>query len=123
MRKFALFLAALLAFAGLASAQAMSTVTLTWQDNLNPAGTKYNIYRATGKCGAEGLAFTKQNADPVSGLTYSQQPSDPGHYCYRVTSYLPNLPESSPSNTAEAGIPPRAPNGLSIAVSVTVTVQ
>lgn len=31
-------------------AQAPHSVTLTWDDTLNPPGTTYNIYRAVGLC-------------------------------------------------------------------------
>ena len=44
------FVLAMLIFASAAAAQTTHKVTLTWQDTLNPAGTTYSVYRATGLC-------------------------------------------------------------------------
>lgn len=109
-----------LALAAVLSAQSPS-VTLTWTDTLNPPSTQYNVYRATGACAPTGLTFSKRNATPIAPKTYTETGVPGGTYCYYVTATDGAL-ESAPSTTAAAGVPPSAPGGLSISVTVTVTV-
>lgn len=45
-----LLIAILFAQVALAQGVSQHSVTLNWQDALNPAGTTYSIYRATGLC-------------------------------------------------------------------------
>jgi hypothetical protein len=71
-------------------------ITISWTDNVNPAGTTYNIYRATGSCAA---SFT-QIQSGVGVLSYNDSPiTYPGTYCYYVTAYNASFsnPESVPS--------------------------
>lgn len=97
---FAIFSAALFA-------QSNHSATLTWSDTTNPAGTTYNVYRATGACAA-GLTFT-DIAPGVAVKTYVDSTVTPGVYCYQVTAVL-NGVESAPSNQAGAPVPPNAPS-------------
>lgn len=83
------------------------TVTLTWQDGQNPAGTTYNIYRAKAACST---APTFTLVASVATLTYVD-PVTPGKYCYYVTA-LWEADESDPSNSADVDAKPFRPTGL-----------
>lgn len=92
-------LASLILFAGSALAQQTFTVTLKWQDTVNPAGTQYNLYRKQGICTTDLTGFTKI-AGPIAAMTYDDLKVNQGSYCYYATSVLDTLPESAPSPTA-----------------------
>ena len=97
-------------------AQSAHTVTITWTDTANPAGTTYTIYRASAACSTN-PTLTKL----VSGLTvktYTDSTVTNGTtYCYAATANGPGG-ESAFSNQAPAVIiaPPNA-------ITITVTVQ
>ena len=88
-------------------AQTAHSVTLTWNDTLNPPGTTYNVYRALGLC--NGPPVFSKIATAVATKTFTDTPIPSGGYCYEVTAAL-NGSESAPSNTALALVPyPPAP--------------
>lgn len=102
----------LLAVATLA-AQTTHSVTLTWTDTLNPSGTTYNVYRATGLC--SGTPSFSKIAAGVATKTYQDTTVTPGNYCYSVSA-TSNGVESAQSNTALAPVPSFAPTQLSVTV-------
>lgn len=109
-------LTGLLGFAPAAQAQTPSdvhSVTLNWEDTLNPSGTTYSVYRATGLCSGT-PAFNKL-ASAVAVKTYVDLTVNPGNYCYYVTASY-NGVESGPSNSALAPVPSWAPTKLSVTV-------
>lgn len=111
---------ALLLFAGLSLyAQTGRQVVLNWTASTTP-GVSYNVYRGTGSC-VPTLAFTKLNANPVTAVTYTDNNVAIGTYCYHVTAELAGL-ESVPSNSVGAPVPPLAPSGLTVNVTVAVNV-
>lgn len=90
------------------------TVTLTWADTANPAGTTYSIYRATGLCSGT-PAFAKI-ATGLTAKTYQDAALAPGNYCYVATASLNGI-ESAQSTSAGTVVTPFAPSGLSITVA------
>lgn len=89
------------------------TVTLTWADTVNPAGTTYSIYRAPGLC--SGTPTFAKIATGLTQKTYADTAVAPGNYCYTATATLNGI-ESPQSASAGAVVTPFAPNGLSITV-------
>jgi len=116
MRTF-LMIAALLAWCcndGRAQVITSHSVTLAWQDTLNPAGaTTYSVYRAPGLC--SGTPTFAKLATALTVLTYQDSTVTPGNYCYQVTATVGGM-ESSPSNTAGAPVPSFAPAQLTVTV-------
>jgi hypothetical protein len=108
-------------FSVVAFAQAKSAI-LTWTDAINPAGTTYNVYRAPGPCVSTPAPVFAKIASAVPAKTYTDPALALGTYCYRVTAFGGGL-ESDPSTAVGAAVPPATPGGLSITVTVTVTVQ
>lgn len=106
-----LFVALLLVCSGLA--QSTRTVTLTWQDTTNPAGTTYSVYRAPGVC--SGTPTFAKIATGLAVKTYQDAAIAPGNYCYAATATINGI-ESSQSVSVGAVVTPFAPNGLSITV-------
>ena len=102
-----------LLFALVAAAQTTHSVTLTWADTLNPAGTTYSIYRATGLC--SGTPVFSKVASAITVKTYQDTTVQPGNYCYTATATINGM-ESAQSNTALAPVPSFAPTGLSVTV-------
>ena len=102
-----------IAMLALAQTPANHSVTLTWQDTSNPAGTTYSVYRATGLCSGT-PAFSKIAAG-LTAKTHEDTTVQPGPYCYAVTATL-NGVESAQSNTALAPVPSWAPTQLSVTV-------
>lgn len=94
-------------------AQTQHSVTLNWTDTLNPSGTTYNVYRATGLC--SGTPTFSKIATAIAVKTYQDTTVQPGNYCYQVTA-TSNSVESGPSNTALAPVPSFAPTQLSLTV-------
>lgn len=94
-------------------AQAPHRVTLNWVDTKNPAGTTYNVYRATGLC--TGTPAFSRIANGVAPKTYVDDTVQPGNYCYQVTAVSSGI-ESAPSNSALAPVPSFAPETLTIQV-------
>lgn len=99
-----------LLFVSLGSAFAQShSVTLTWSDTANPAGTTYNAYRLTGTCPTTPpvnlTGFTKQNSSVITPKTFVD-PSVTGGttYCYVVTA-ANTTDESAPSAAVQARVP------------------
>lgn len=88
-------------------------VTLTWTDTLNPAGTTYSVYRATGLC--SGSPSYSKIATALTTKSYDDTTVIAGNYCFYVTAVATGV-ESGPSNTALAPVPAFAPSGLSITV-------
>lgn len=101
--------------------QATHSVKLTWADTVNPTGTTYNVYKASGGCPASGIptGASKLNATPVTVLTFTDSGiTVAGSFCYYVTA-VGSGGESAASNTASAVIPapPAAPTNLVITVT------
>jgi hypothetical protein len=108
-----LLIALLLLTAALFAQATTHSVTLTWTDTLNPAGTVYTVYRSTGLC--SGSPVFSKIASAVAAKTYQDSTVIPGNYCYQVSATA-NSVESAPSNTALAPVPSFAPQQLSIIV-------
>jgi hypothetical protein len=94
-------------------AQAAHSVTLTWTDAQNPAGTTYNVKRAIGLC--TGTPTFTTIASALTTKTYNDATVTVGNYCYVVTAVL-NGAESVPSNSAQANVPPFPPTALTFTV-------
>lgn len=94
-------------------AQAPHSVTPTWSDISNPAGTTYSIYRATGLC--SGTPTFAKIATAVAAKTYQDTTVSPGPYCFSVTATFQGV-ESAQSNSALANVPAFATTSLSVAV-------
>jgi hypothetical protein len=78
------------------------TVVLTWVHSTSPNVTGYNVYRAASPTGQ----YTKLNASPVTGASYSDASIARGQTYYYVTTAInsSNL-ESDYSNVAQAAVP------------------
>jgi len=101
-----------LVFAALAFGQA-HTVTLTWADTLNPVGTTYTVYRASGACSLTPTYVSIASA--VAVKTYVDNGINPGKYCYTVTAVY-NAEESVYADPALAQVKPFKPSGLTVVV-------
>jgi hypothetical protein len=111
-----LTLLAFLTLTMLASAavgQNTHSVTLTLVDNLNPTGTTYTFYRATGLC--SGTPTFSKIATAVAVKTFVDSTVTPGNYCYAATATFQGM-ESGMSPTAGAAVPSFAPSALSVVV-------
>ena len=110
----------LLTFAGTLAAQnpPLRTVTLTWEDTRNPAGTTYNVYRAVGACSPTSVFGSPITQGVVEKTWLDNTVVEPGVYCYQVTAAY-NGHESEPSPQAQATAKPVPPAKL----TVTVTIQ
>ena len=76
-------------------------VSLSWAASSSSI-TGYNVYRASQSTGP----FTKLNAQPQSGVTYTDSDVQAGTtYYYAVTALDLNSVESNFSNEAEATVP------------------
>jgi hypothetical protein len=95
-------------------AQTTRTVTLSWTDTVNPVGTTYSVYRASGPCSGT-PTFTKINVSPITAKTYQDTGLTPGQYCYAATATF-NAEESVQSAAAGARVTPFAPSGVSVTV-------
>lgn len=96
-------------FSVLGWAQTTHTVTLSWTDDRNPAGTTYSVYRASGLC--SGTPTFAKIATAVTAKTYADTTVQPGNYCYGVTATY-NAVESAQSNTVNPTVPSFAPTAL-----------
>ena len=96
-----------------ALAQTAHSATLTWADLLNPTGTTYSVYRATGLC--SGTPTYAKIASALTVKTYEDVTVQPGNYCYTVTAVFNGM-ESAPSNTAGAPVPSFPPASLNVTV-------
>lgn len=103
----------ILALASLAIAQTQHSVTLTWQDATNPAGTTYSVSRATGLCSGT-LTFSKL-ATGLNVKTFVDSSVTPGNYCYVATATLNGM-ESAPSAPVSASVLPDPPTNLTVVV-------
>ncbi len=65
------------------------SVTLTWDDLENGAGTVYNVYRSDRRCDQTPV-FTRI-ATGVAGKTYIDTPVQVGNFCYTATAYLNDI--------------------------------
>lgn len=95
-------------WAAVTSAAQTHSVTLAWVDQLNPSGTQYNAYRASGACPAtpptSTAGFVKLNSSSISGMTYIDATVTAGQtYCYVVTA-VNTTSETAPSPDAQAVI-------------------
>lgn len=97
----AILLSALL-LATLKAQPSQHSVTLTWTDTLNPTGTTYTVYRASGSCTSTPLTFAAV-ASGLATMTDVDAAMTPGKYCYQVTANLNGM-ESDPSPTADAAV-------------------
>ena len=105
----------LLLFSLLLFAQTQThSVTLSWQDNLNPAGTTYSVYRSVGLC--SGTPTFSKIASAVTVKTYQDTAVQPGNYCYAVTATF-NSVESAQSNTTNPQVPSFTPTNLTHTVA------
>jgi hypothetical protein len=84
-------------------AQATHSVTLTWVDTQNPAGTTYNVKRASGTC--SGTPSFSTIASAVAVKTYTDSTVSVGNYCYIVTAVFSSI-ESAPSNSVNPVVGP-----------------
>lgn len=102
---------------------AAHSVELTWTDDLNPAGTTYNLYRAETAC--TGTPLFAKIVNSIAPKTYTDANVLALHtYCYYVTAF--NGLESSPSNSSLAVIPadpPPPPPQLTVTCSAINAVQ
>lgn len=89
------------------------SVTATWQDTQNPAGTTYSVYRAQGLC--SGTPTFAKLATGVATKTYTDSTVTPGNYCYQVTATAGGV-ESAPSNSSLASVPSFSPTSLALTV-------
>lgn len=97
-------LAVLLLLSMSAFAQAAThSVTLSWVDASNPAGTTYNVYRATGLCG--GTPTFSKLASALTVKTFADTTIVPGNFCYQVTAVVTAI-EGPPSNTINPQVQP-----------------
>lgn len=109
-----MFLVLALLFASVAHAQAAQhSVTLNWVDASNPAGTTYNVYRATGLC--TGTPTFSKIGSAITAKTYQDTTVTPGNFCYQVTATF-NGSESVPSNSINPNVPAFPPSGLTFTV-------
>jgi len=106
-RLFGLAVLAVVAFAQTTT----HSVTLNWADSLNPAGTTYSVYRATGLC--SGTPTWSKLATALTLKTYQDTTVVAGNYCYEVTATAAGM-ESAPSNTAGAPVPSFPPSALQV---------
>ncbi len=61
------------------------SVTLNWQDDVNPVGTTYNVYRAAGKCSVSSL-FSRLNLAPITSKSFiDTNVAANTSYCYAAT--------------------------------------
>lgn len=95
-------------------AQAAHTATLNWVDTLNPSGTTYNVYRATGLC--SGNPTFNKIATAITLKTYPDNTVPIGNSCYTVTATFQSA-ESNPSPTASAAVVPFAPSSITVQVA------
>jgi len=101
--------------AGTLLAQAAThSATLTWTDTQNPAGTTYNVHRATGLCSGSPVFSTLATA--VAPKTYLDNTVIPGAYCFMVTAVTAGA-ESGPSNLAAGTVLPFPVQGLGVQVA------
>jgi len=104
----------LLAFwASVLMAQTQHSVTVSWTDVLNPAGTTYSVYRATGLC--SGTPTFSKIASALTVKTYLDSTVIPGNYCYAATASVNGM-ESAQSNTAGVAVPSFPPTALTVVV-------
>ena len=95
-------------------AQATHSVTLTWNDDLNPQSTTYNIFHAASSC-RDNLIFTKLNTLPITVKTYNHLNVEPGLHCYVATAVYETI-ESKYSEFASAEIPPSSGKIITIEI-------
>jgi hypothetical protein len=93
------------------------TVTLTWTDPINPVGTVYNVYKASGPCAPS--AGTVPNgvkiATGITPKTFNDLNVALGTYCYQVTAGgSPN--ESDPTQANLVNLKLFGVTGLSITI-------
>lgn len=93
-------------FAGLAFGQS-SSVTLTWDDDVNPPSTTYRLYRAEAPCGLDNSFVLLQ--DNITEQTFDDTGLAAGSYCYVVAAVL-NGTESLKSNQAQRIVLPTPPD-------------
>jgi hypothetical protein len=98
-----------------ARAQATHSVKISWTDTTNPAGTTYNVYRASAACSTN-PTLTKLNTAPITTQGYTDSNVAAGTYCYAATAVGPGG-ESAQSNQAPAVIL-APPNAITITVTV-----
>jgi hypothetical protein len=111
MKRLCLFL---LLTVSISLAQAAThSVTLTWIDASNPAGTTYNVYRATGLC--SGTPTFSRIASALTVKTFTDSTVSPGNYCFQVTAVFSGS-ESAPSNSVNPNVPAFSPTSLTFTV-------
>ena len=89
-------------FAALAFGQTtVKKVTLTWTDDLNPAGTTYTVKRAPGDCTGTPAFVTQASALTVK--THVDQPVPPGRYCYQIIATADSLDSEGVNGIAPVG--------------------
>ena len=69
----------------LAKSPQQHSATLSWQDDTNPVGTTFNVYRAPGACSASS-AFVRLNPQPIAVKSYvDTSVAANAVYCYAVS--------------------------------------
>lgn len=105
-----LFLSALPLIAQSAPATQHS-VTLTWTDDANPAGTTYTVYRSAGLC--SGAPTFSKLATAITDKTYLDTSVTSGNWCFSVTA-TSNGMESAQSQAATAPVPSFPPQNVTV---------
>lgn len=105
----------LLFVAMIAIAQAQTptrSVTLTWADTANPAGTTYSVYRASGSC--SGTPTFVRVTSGLTAKTYVDSPVTPGNYCYTATATLNSVEsdQAVPVGVVVRPFPPSSVTGV-----------
>lgn len=95
-----------------------SFVMLSWEDKVNPIGTRWVVYRAEGVCSVS--TVFKERIRSVSVRTFTDLDVKTGSYCYAVAA-VSELEESNLSTSV--GISVTLPNILTPPSLITVTVK
>jgi hypothetical protein len=104
----------------LAAQSTTHSVTLAWLDNLNPTGTTYTVYRATGLC--SGTPTFAKIAAALATKTYQDTTVTPGNYCYTITATVNSI-ESAQSPTVQPTVPSFAATNVSFTVAQKIDVK
>lgn len=96
------------------------STTINWTASVDmpatiPAGSGYNVFRASGACPASGVptGAAELNTTPVAANTFTDTTVTPGNWCYYVETLLGGV-SSLPSNTALGATPVAPPTNVTI---------
>lgn len=96
------------------SATAQRTVSLIWADSTNPAGTVYDLYRASGVCNPA-PTFAKI-APSLAAKNYLDAGLQPGTYCYVVAAVVNGVASPMSAPPVQVSVQPAAPTGLTATI-------